>query len=167
MPEYIDHPVKDMRSWKENIEWRMDPFTPLRCNKNAEVAQLAKVEQEKGMFIVQRIVGGYMYLRSLIGPEELLYKFYDDPKLIHTCMEKWLVLADIVSARLQEQVSFDEVFFGEDICYNHGPLISPDMIQEFLIPYYQQLMQNIRSRQPQSKKLHVQIDTDGYCEPCY
>ena len=165
MPEYIDHPVKDMRTWKENIEWRMNPTTPLRCSKDAEAAAHAKSLQEKGYFITQCIVGGYMYLRSLIGPEELLYKFYDDPQLIHACMEKWLALADATSIRLQQQVAFDEVFFGEDICYNHGPLISPDMINEFLMPYYQQLMQNIRGRQPKARKLHVQIDTDGFCEP--
>ena len=28
-----------------------------------------------GMFVGQSLVGGYMYLRSLIGPEQLLYKF--------------------------------------------------------------------------------------------
>ena len=165
MPEYVDHPVKDMDTWKKQIEWRMDPSTPLRLRKNTEAAKAAKASQDKGAFIVQCIVGGYMYLRSLNGPEELLYKFYDDPKLIHACMEKWLALAEAVCARLQEHVAFDEVFFGEDICYNHGPLISPDMIVEFLIPYYQQLLKNIKSRQKDNRKLNIQIDTDGFCEP--
>ncbi len=25
MPEYLDHPVKDMRTWEENVKWRLDP----------------------------------------------------------------------------------------------------------------------------------------------
>ena len=25
MPEYVDHPVKDMRTWVENVKWRLDP----------------------------------------------------------------------------------------------------------------------------------------------
>jgi hypothetical protein len=28
-----------------------------------------------------------MYLRSLIGPVELLYMVYDNPDLIHACMQ--------------------------------------------------------------------------------
>ncbi|MDA0989783.1 MAG: hypothetical protein O3A51_03430, partial [Verrucomicrobia bacterium] len=30
MPEYIDHPVKDIKSWEEQCKWRMDPTTPER-----------------------------------------------------------------------------------------------------------------------------------------
>lgn len=71
-----------------------------------------------------------------------------------------------MTARYQQAVTFDEVFFAEDICYNHGPLISPEMIREFLFPYYQQLLANIRSRQrDRSRHLYVQLDTDGDCRP--
>ena len=30
MPEYVDHPVKDMDTWERNVKWRMDPGTPER-----------------------------------------------------------------------------------------------------------------------------------------
>ena len=83
-----------------------------------------------------------MYLRSLMGPLDLMYLLYDDPELIHDCMKTWFELADAVIARHQQFVTLDEIFFGEDICYNHGSLISHDMIREFLFPYYQQLLEN-------------------------
>jgi uroporphyrinogen decarboxylase len=71
-----------------------------------------------------------------------------------------------VTARHQRHVTFDEIFFGEDICYNHGLLISPEMVKEFLLPYYQQLISNVRSRQiDRSRHLYVQIDTDGLAAP--
>ena len=97
--------------------------------------------------IVQNLIGGYMYLRSIIGPEQLLYQFYDDPELIHECMRTWYELAEAVITRHQQYVTLDELFFAEDICYKQGPLISPDMIREFLFPYYQRLIGNIESRQ--------------------
>jgi uroporphyrinogen decarboxylase len=107
-----------------------------------------------------------MYLRSLFGPLELLYLFYDDPDLIHACMQAWLDLADAVITRHQTQVTIDELFLAEDICYNHGPLIAPVMMRQFLFPYYQQLISNIRKRQlDQNRTLHIQIDTDGYAVP--
>jgi uroporphyrinogen decarboxylase len=116
--------------------------------------------------ITQRIIGGYMALRSLIGPEVLLYAFYDMPDVVHDCMAAWLELADAVVARHQEYVTIDEVFLAEDICYNRGALISPEMMREFLFPYYQQLIANVRSRQiDPSRHLYVQVDTDGYAVP--
>ncbi|MDD6039563.1 MAG: hypothetical protein PUD63_00005, partial [Clostridia bacterium] len=135
MPEYVDHPVKDQKTWEEKCLWRMDPNTPERQARMDEYLPAAVEKARQGMFVVQNLVGGYMYLRSLMGPEELLYLFYDDPELIHACMRQWFTLADSIIARHQQQLSIDELFIGEDICYNHGPLISPDMIREFLLPY--------------------------------
>ncbi len=163
MPEYIDHPVKDMKSWEEKCKWRLDPKNPERYTHLAQDMEAAKEKARQGLIITQRCVGGYMYLRSLIGPEELFYKFYDEPELIHDCMKTWLELADAVTAKHQEFVTIDELFFGEDICYNQGSLISPDMIREFLFPYYQQLIKNIKSRQlDKNRHLHLNIDTDGH-----
>ena len=166
MPEYVDHPVKDMKTWEENCKWRMDPSTVDRQIKMDTYIPDIIAAAKQGKFIGQKLVGGYMYLRSLIGPEDLLYKFYDDPDLIHACMQQWLVLADNITARHQQHVSIDEVFIGEDICYNHGPLISPDMIREFLFPYYQQLLTNMRRRQlDPTRPMGFQVDTDGFCDP--
>ena len=166
MPEYVDHPVKDQRTWEENCLWRMDPKSPARYEAMKGYLPRIIDAAKQGKFIGQRVVGGYMYLRSLMGPEDLLYTFYDDPDLIHTCMQQWLVLADAVIAEHQKHVSIDELFIGEDICYNHGPLISPDMIREFLMPYYQQLLTNMRRRQlDPSRPLGFQVDTDGFCDP--
>ncbi len=87
-----------------------------------------------------------MYLRSLIGPMDLLYAFYDQPDLVHDCMKAWYELAEAVTTKHQQYVTIDQVFFGEDICYKNGPLISPEMIEEFLFPYYQQIISNIKAR---------------------
>lgn len=166
MPEYIAHPVSDRRSWEEQIAWRLDPDSPQRLSASEERIAAALPLARQGYWMVQHVIGGYMFLRSLIGPEALLLAFYDDPELIHTCMRAWLALADRTIARHQQHLCFDELFFGEDICYNNGPLISPAMIEEFLFPYYQQLIANMRARRrdPQ-RRLHVHLDTDGFCDP--
>ena len=122
----------------------------------------------RGRLIVLNVVGGYMYLRSLIGPLELLYKFYDDPALIHECMKTWFELADGVAARYQQHVTIDELFIAEDICFNHGPLISPDMIREFLFPYYRQLIENIKKRQlDKTRHLYFHVGHRRVCGAGY
>ena len=163
MPEYIDHPVKNMKTWEKDVKWRLNPSSPQRYADLTERMKKAVEEAGKGMMLTQMIIGGYMYLRSLIGPESLLYKFYDEPELIHDCMKSWLELADAVIASHQKYISIDELFFAEDICYNVAPLISPDMMKEFLFPYYQQLIRNVKTRQiDKERHLYIQIDTDGY-----
>jgi uroporphyrinogen decarboxylase len=166
MPEYVDHPVKDMKTWTGDVKWRMNPDSPERFAELHTRMNTAKAAAGEGRMIVQNLVGGYMYLRSLIGPEHLLYAFYDMPELIHDCMKTWFNLADAVIARHQQHVTIDEIFFAEDICYNHGSLISPDMMTEFLLPYYQQLITNLRGRQlDRSRHLYIQVDTDGLADP--
>jgi hypothetical protein len=165
MPEYLEHPVKDMKTWEEDVKWRLAPNAPGRFDYLDEHMKLARAAAAEGKIITQNLIGGYMYLRSLIGPEDLLYMFYDDPELIHDCMKTWFELADSVIARHQEHVTVEQVYLAEDICYNAGPLIGPDMMREFLFPYYRQLLRNIRSRQiDKDRHIFIQIDTDGRAE---
>ncbi len=166
MPEYVDHPVKDQKTWEEDVKWRLDPSKKERYVGIEKLIKSKYPDVAKGGLVTQRVIGGYMYLRSLIGPEDLFYMVADDPELIHECMKAWFDLADAVLTENQKYISFDEIFFGEDICYNNGLLISPDMIREYLFPYYQQLIANFRSRQiDKSRRVYVQLDTDGKCMP--
>jgi len=166
MPEYVDHPVKDMKTWQELCKWRLDPTTPARFETLDERMKSVREAAAEGKMITLGMVGGYMYLRSLIGPGDLLYKFYDEPELIHDCMQTWLALAQAVISRYQQHVTFDELFIAEDICYNNGSLISPDMMREFLWPYYQDLISGIKARQiDKARHLFFQVDTDGWATP--
>jgi uroporphyrinogen decarboxylase len=166
MPEYVDHPVKDMKTWVENCKWRMDPFSNGRLELVDQRIEEAKEAAAEGKMIILNTVGAYMYLRSLVGPLEILYKFYDEPELIVDCMETWFSVVDNIASRFQDHVTVDEFFVGEDICYNHGPLISPDMMREFILPYYKQVLDNVRKRQlDKNRRLYFQVDTDGFCDP--
>ena len=166
MPEYLDHPVKDWKTWEEDVKWRLDPDAEERYRDLPERMEKARAAAAGGLMIIQNLIGGYMYLRSLIGPQDLPYMFYDAPDLIHDCMKTWFTLADAVIGRHQQYVTLDELFLAEDICYNNGSLISPDMMREFLLPYYEQLIGTIRSRQIDlTRHLYLQIDTDGFVVP--
>ena len=165
MPEYVDHPVHCMKDFTEKIAPRLIFSNADRLADIDASIEKAKKAREDGYAICFNSIGGYMYLRSLLGPEGALYMFYDEPDLIHTAMREWLELTDKISERFQNELGYvDEVYFAEDICYNNGPLISPDMMREFLFPYYTQLLDNIKKRQS-GKRFTLHIDTDGYCIP--
>ena len=178
MPQYLDFPVKDKKTW-DDIKWRLDYASDERNEDLKRDIEKAIPIVKKGYHTVMYIVGAFMYLRSLIGGEEILYMIYDNPQLIHTCMRKWLELSDYVTSKYQDYVRIDELLFDEDICYNHGPLISPDQIRSFLFPYYKELIQGVRDRNSKLSKsdkedvykqskgydLVIHVATDGDCRP--
>lgn len=163
MPTYLKHPVSNMADW-ESVAPRLDPSLPERWQGLDEMVRSSRtVADAVGGMVFQNLIGGYMYLRALAGPEDLLYMFYDQPEVIHAAMRGWFELMDPAIARIQAETEIDEISMAEDICYNHGILISPDAMREFLLPYYQQLLMNARSRQ--KRMLHFHVDTDGDCRP--
>ena len=163
MPDYLKHAVESMADW-EIIAPRLDPNNAERwVGLEEKVRQNSAVAEADGGLLIQGMIGGYMYLRALMGPEGTLYATYDMPEVVHAAMEAWFKINDAALARVQAVTEIDEVFMGEDICYNHGLLISPDHVREFLFPYYQQLLENARRRQ--TRPLAFQVDTDGDCRP--
>ena len=166
MPEYVNHPVTGWEDWERNVKWRLAVDAEGRFDELPKYIKHFKDMAAQGAMIAQKVIGGYMYLRSLVGPEGILYMVYDTPDLVHDMMRTWFELADAVIKRHQAYVSIDELFLAEDICYNHGTLISPEMMREYLFPYYQQLITNIIKRQlDPDRHLFIQIDTDGDCRP--
>ena len=166
MPEYLTHPVKDLETWRAHAEWRLDPKDPKRFEGIEARMADAQAAAARGEMVTQHLAGSFMYLRAMMGPEELLYAFHDQPELIEAAMQRWLELADAIIAAHQQHVTLDEIFFAEDNCYNHGPLISPAMIRDMLLPYYKELLRRVKGRQlDKSRHLYLQIDTDGDCRP--
>lgn len=163
MPTYLKHAVTNMADW-EALAPRLDPGNAERWVGLVEKVREQRVmADERKAMVNQLIIGGYMYLRALCGPEDLMYIFADDPQVIHAAMQGWLALADAALSQVQAEIEIDEIYMAEDICYNHGLLISPEWMREFLLPYYQQLVGNARGRQ--KSKIHLHIDTDGDCRP--
>jgi uroporphyrinogen-III decarboxylase len=161
MPLFVEASVESREDWEKTVKFKLDPFTPERWakfdeKKFREIRE--KVDKGQAIFTA-RFIGGYMYLRSLCGPEKLLYLFYDEPELIHDMMKTWLALMTECLTKLQDCVPFFKLHFGEDIAYKLHTLISPKMFEEFLEPYYNELFQTIKSRQKEF--IHIELDCDG------
>lgn len=159
MPQYWQNPVSCRADWNDKIKPRLNPDTPERWRR-LNLAEEASVAIGDGVKLYEAsAIGAYMYLRALLGPEEVLYAFYDDPDLIHDMMRTWLHLLKTCLLRIQVKVPFFKLLFGEDIAYKNGLLISPAMIDEFLKPYYLDLLHALKLGQ--ADPIHFEIDSDG------
>ncbi|NQU45253.1 hypothetical protein HQ520_18375 [bacterium] len=114
-------------------------------------------EQSRGESVVWYSVGGFFWEpRSLLGIEPHLFAFYEQPDLMHRInsdQAEWILK---VTEDLCAICTPDFMVFAEDMSYNHGPMLSKDLFDEFLKPYYQRVIPELNRR-----GIPVLIDSDG------
>lgn len=105
--------------------------------------------------------GFFWWPRVLFGIEPHLYAFYDQADLMHrinqdqVCYQLRCLDAFCATAGVP-----DFMTFGEDMSYNHGPMISKELYDEFMAPYYRQVIPRLLD-----KGIIPLIDSDGDVEP--
>jgi uroporphyrinogen decarboxylase len=95
-----------------------------------------------------------------MGDVQYMLNLYDDPDLIREfnrffldfVMEYWSVILG--------QFDIDCILILEDMAYRGGSMISPEMFNEFLAPYYSELTGFLRSHGVE----HIFVDCDGFVE---
>lgn len=104
--------------------------------------------------------GFFWYPRTLFGIENHLYAFYDEPELMHRMNRDLTDFHLRALERLLPICQPEFMTFAEDMSYNLGPMISKEQFDEFMLPYYREII-------PFLKKagVRVLIDTDGNVEP--
>jgi len=116
---------------------------------------LEKYNREE--LVAAYIVEGFFWFpRTLFGDEAHLYAFYDHPELYHRICEDLVEWLSRQIHKLQNFMEADYIAIDEDMCYNHGSLISEAFFREFIMPYYKKLV-------PEIKKYNTKIfmDSDG------
>ncbi len=114
-------------------------------------------EQRAGNAAVWMTLEGFFWFpRRLLGIENHFYTYYDQPELIHMiCTD----LRDFHLRTLHELLTVctpDFMTFGEDMSYNRGPMVSEDIFNEFIRPYYQQVTPLLREH-----GIKIIVDSDG------
>ncbi len=149
--------------WDEAGYEAMKPllFPEENIRQAVETAQQWREDHQKGDYAQWLTLEGFFWFpRTLFGIESHLYAFYDEPELMHRMNQD---LVDFQLRCLEQLLPVMEpefMAFAEDMSYNHGPMISRELFEEFMLPYYRQVI-------PVLKKygVRVLIDTDGNVEP--
>ena len=142
MPMFLDFPVKDWTTWKE-YKKKLNPDTPERYpdDWDAYVREINNLDCP----VVLQVGGFFGYLAQWAGLEGLLYMFYDDPALVEDMMETMLNLESEMIKKVSKDIKFDMVTYWEDMSYNAGPMLSPNMFKKFMMPRYKKLNEQIHS----------------------
>jgi len=145
-----------------NNEASYEAIRPHILNENliewiVNQAKRFKLQHEQGEIALRLWLDGFFWFpRSLFGIEDHLYAFYDYPELMHRINRELAEFNLRVMEAVFEVVTPDMVGIAEDMSYNHGPMLSVDMYDEFIAPYYAQIFPYIKQR-----GIKVLVDTDG------
>jgi uroporphyrinogen decarboxylase len=155
IPKIISPAVSGPESW-EQLKERLNPRSPERYpDWQAEIKRFA----DSGAAVQ---IGIYPYglfgtLRDMMGVEELLVSFYDQPELIHDMMDYltgfWLEIYEEAA----KHIRIDHIHIWEDMSGKQGPLISPAMFREFMMADYRKITAFAKDRNIPI----VSVDTDG------
>ncbi len=102
------------------------------------------------------VEGPFWGPRTLLGIEQHLYAFYDQPELLHR------INTDLVQYNIRKLTQLCEhyvpafITIAEDMSYNNGPMLSEAQFDEFLLPYYTKLVRFLNERD-----ILCFIDSDG------
>jgi uroporphyrinogen-III decarboxylase len=141
---HIDHPVRTRDDWQEYkqrfrasspgrlpVDWQ-DTVAP-RLNASTDPVGIC-------FFPFFFRLGFYA-----MGMERFLTAFYDDPDLMHDVFSHWSRFAIEMLEPVLGTVQLDFAMFAEDLAGKNGPLISPEIYQEFWYPYQDPIVDLLRA----------------------
>ncbi len=135
------------------------PYLFTRSIIDGVVAQAKqwKKKHEEGDCILRLWLDGFFWFpRCLFGIENHLYAFYDQAELMHRMNRELAEFNIRVFEALLSVIKPDMVGFAEDMSYNHGPMLSQELFDECLVPYYREVIPEIKKRD-----VRVLVDSDG------
>ncbi len=155
-PRFLKHPVESIEDF-EALKSRLDPDAPGRFPPHWPAVAGALTARDSILLMGNVEISFFGWHRDLMGVERLLTAFYDKPRLIHLISEYHLEYLKKIHTRIAHDLDFDFIFMWEDMSYKNGPLISPAMVREFMLPYYREFIEFFKPR----TGCRVLVDSDG------
>ncbi len=140
MPQFVSFPVRDRKTWDE-MKKRLDPDLSGRFPNNwKERVEKLRWSSTPIATPQSHLDGFFGFLRELCG-DNIYYMFYDDPDLIRDMLDFQVYRLTVLIKKITRDISVDIQYIWEDMCYNSGPLISPEQFRDFLLEPYQKVIE--------------------------
>ncbi|HOC31049.1 MAG TPA: uroporphyrinogen decarboxylase family protein, partial [Armatimonadota bacterium] len=143
IPKHLDHALKGRETWERDFKWRLDGrnrFSDLQSRPGmADV--LAKHADPNRDYPLGIPAGSlYGWLRLWMGVENISLLVHDDPALFEEMVETVAnCIIDGLTPALESGLTFDYALMWEDMAYRCGPLLSPRMFKQYLVPRYRRI----------------------------
>ncbi|MBI4553330.1 MAG: hypothetical protein HY710_13790 [Candidatus Latescibacteria bacterium] len=154
IPKYLKFPIQTRDDWAWFKE-RLNSHDPRRhpANWDELKAQWATRDYPLGVSVGSL----FGWLRDWMGFEHITVTCIDDPDWVHEMMEHLTEFILTIIDQAVREVDLDFASFWEDMCFNMGPMISPAMFKEFMVPRYKRITDFLRAHGVDV----IYVDCDG------
>ncbi|OAM90586.1 hypothetical protein OH491_02275 [Termitidicoccus mucosus] len=138
-PEWLEFPVKTPEDLRRLLDEHFD-VDNLDARFPADWLEQVHAAEQRGDVIL--IDGGCYYwtLRSVAGVDGAGYLLYDAPELVGELFERYHAVVMEGLRRAVKVTRVDIIGFGEDFACKSGPLLSPAMFRDMILPHYKKVM---------------------------
>jgi uroporphyrinogen decarboxylase len=144
IPHFLEFPVQDRATWESFRDEFLAIDADWRAKSDEWIVQRAR-ELRKSDLPVGISFGSFIgRIRDWIGFENLAYLSYDDPALLEEMVAHVTELKLRYLPPLLQKIEFDYASGWEDICFNSGPLLSPRVFKEVIMPHMKPVMDMLR-----------------------
>ena len=145
IPKYLEFPLRDRSTWEADFVPRLDPAT---AHRYPDWQQTLTLHEHATRQIPLGVSTGSLFgwLRNWAGFEGVSLLVYDDPALVEEAIEKLCVLISTVIDSVPAELELDFAHGWEDMCFNHGPIISPTYFENWMVPRYARITQVLKSK---------------------
>ena len=149
IPRYLRYAIESRPDWERLRDERLDPSHPERIPLDVDALGRHLAGATYPVILPGYPPGWeapslYGWIRNWMGVERLSLALYDDPRWIEEMMEHLTRLFMSILERLAGKIRVDLCWWWEDMCYNRGPLISPDTFAQLMLPRYRRITHFLR-----------------------
>lgn len=154
IPRYIKYGLETHKDWeiykREHLDYK-------REDRIGDVKKVVEEAHASGMPVRFNTGSLYGWLRNWMGVENLSIAMMTEREWVEEMMEHLTRMTLYLIEKSLPGVNVDVAWWWEDMCYNHGPLVSPKIFEEIMVPRYKMVTDTL-------KKYNVDVnvlDCDG------
>jgi len=136
IPEFISFGLKTREDWERYKEERLDFKNTKRIGN---VKECANRWRSQGLPIRFKAGSFYGWLRNWMGLEKFSITLLTDREWIEEMMDHLAELTLNLIEKALLDAKPDMACWWEDMCYKQGPLLSPTLFEEIIVPRYKRI----------------------------
>jgi hypothetical protein len=151
--------VTDEASWEAHKANILDAYHKYCTDENLERKYGPYREAcARGEISIRfRLTGFFWAPRDLFDIEEHLFAYYDYPELLKEISRFQMDIYKEQMDKILKIITPSVLFFEEDLSGKNGPMISPQIFDEFVAPCYREMVPFLKERGVKN----IFVDTDG------
>ena len=139
IPATIGTLLEDRKSWEELYLPKLQP-SEKRYDLKAIEARKQEFDSITDLPVGYHVGSLYGFIRDMLGVENLAYLQADDEDLFVEIIDTVAnICYENAKAVFSTGVKVDYCHYWEDICFKNGPLVNPEVFEEYVLPHYRKI----------------------------